>query len=151
MMKAASIEQAWEMANEIFPTDYEKAEYASSRAGYDVYMKNGDRAQSAEEVTNWISDLGNRLEINLANGKTINIWIEIPALKFSEQAIADALAVISEFIYQLDDMVSRDLQEATGLNGAREKAYAAYAVIAEMLKKDFPQSSLYERYNLKDA
>jgi hypothetical protein len=36
-MKATSREQAWEMANAIFPTDYEKDEDSSHRAGYDIY------------------------------------------------------------------------------------------------------------------
>lgn len=154
-MKATSREQAWEMANEIFPTDYEKAEKASARAGYDIYMKNGDRAQHSETedwvLASWISDLGNRLEINLASGKTINIWIEIPVPRFSEAAIGDVLSMINDFVYEVDDMISSELQEATGLKDARNKAYAAYAIIAKMLKKDFPNSKLYDQYNLKDA
>ena len=27
----------------------------------------------------WISDLGNRLEVNLPDGKSVNIWIQAPA------------------------------------------------------------------------
>jgi hypothetical protein len=30
-------EQVWEMANAIFPADYEKDEDSSRRAGYDIY------------------------------------------------------------------------------------------------------------------
>lgn len=36
-MKAYSIQEAWGMANEIFPTDYEKDEESSRRAGYPIY------------------------------------------------------------------------------------------------------------------
>lgn len=62
--------EAWNTANEIFPTDYIKNDAQSTAAGYDVYTS------TAAGVNAWISDLGNRLEINLENGKTINIWIE---------------------------------------------------------------------------
>lgn len=68
-MKARSIEEAWSMANEIFNTDYMKDDAASTNAGYPVYWS------TAEGVNAWISDLGDRLEVN-QNGKSINIWIE---------------------------------------------------------------------------
>lgn len=66
--------EAWNIANKLFPTDYEKDDYRSERAGYPIYISTMDGNSS------WISDLGNRLELNIAgtNGKlkTINIWAE---------------------------------------------------------------------------
>lgn len=64
--------QAWREADRIFPTDYMKDEQASKKAGYDIYKSTADGNGS------WISDLGNRLEINLEDGSTTNIWIEEP-------------------------------------------------------------------------
>ena len=68
-MKARGTSEAWRMANEIFPTDYMKDEAASERAGYAIYKS------TAEGVNAWISDLGNRLEVN-QDGRSVNIWIE---------------------------------------------------------------------------
>ena len=76
----ASREEAWKKANEIFPTDYEKDEAASARAGYPIYRSTATDAG----VTDWISDLGARLELNLKNGaKSLNIWITPPTPKIT--------------------------------------------------------------------
>lgn len=70
-MKVNSKLKAWEAASEIFPTDYEKDESASAHSGYPIYTS------TENSVNAWISDLGNRLEVNLPDGKTVNIWIEV--------------------------------------------------------------------------
>lgn len=71
-MKAKSMEEAWKLANEIFPTDYEKDEASSQRAGYPIF-----RSTAEGRYYDYICDLNDRLEINLADGnRTINIWIE---------------------------------------------------------------------------
>ena len=69
-MKVSSVKQAWELANRLFPTAYEKDEERSRRAGYPIHHS------TAEGVNAWISDLGNRLELNYPNGESENIWIE---------------------------------------------------------------------------
>ena len=68
-MKARNQKEAWKAADQIFRTDYIKDEAASDRAGYPIYKS------TQEGNTNWISDLGDRLEVN-QDGKTVNIWIE---------------------------------------------------------------------------
>ena len=68
-MTVNSTYKAWVAANEMFPTDYIKDEKRSKAAGYDIYYS------TAEGMSAWISDLGNRLEVNFPNGKTVNIWI----------------------------------------------------------------------------
>lgn len=68
-MKAKNINEAWTMAAEIFPTDYTKDDESSSRAGYPIY-------RSTSRNYCYICDLGDRLEINLDDGRTINIWID---------------------------------------------------------------------------
>ena len=64
-----SVSAAWAKVNEIFPTDYNKDEGSSARAGYPVF-------RSSVEYYNYICDLGDRLEVNLESGETINIWID---------------------------------------------------------------------------
>ena len=143
-MTVNSVNEAWGIVNEIFPTDYMKDERASLAAGYDLYWSTSDGVYA------WISDLGDRLEVNLDNGKTINIWIKEEP-KFPEYQIEDALRVINEAIYQIDDNVTSLLQKATGIDEARAKLYGAYAEIAKILKAQHPESKLYAKYNLKDA
>lgn len=84
-----SVSVAWAKANEIFPTDYTKDEASSAAAGYPVF-------RSTVEHYNYICDLGDRLEVNLASGETINIWIdtheesaaaEMPKKKSNEEHI----------------------------------------------------------------
>ena len=69
-MIVSSVKAAWKLANKLFPTDYKKDEERSSRAGYPIYHS------TADGVNAWISDLGNRLELNYSNGESENIWIE---------------------------------------------------------------------------
>lgn len=142
-MKVKSRQEAWNKANVIFPTDYIKDETRSERAGYDIYM-------STANITAWISDLGNRLEVNLATGETVNIWIEEEP-QFPEYQIADALNVINNAIYAIDDNILPNLQKVTGIDEARSKLYGAYAEIAKILKSQHPDSKLYDQYNLKEA
>ena len=70
-MKVQNIEQAWKEVNKLIPNDYMKDYDASERAGYSIY-------RSTVEYFDYICDLGDRLEVNLANGQTVNIWIEAP-------------------------------------------------------------------------
>lgn len=143
-MKVRSREEAWNKADVIFSTDYIKDEVRSERAGYDIYYS------TAKSVNAWISDLGNRLEVNLETGETINIWIEEEP-KFKEYQIADALSVINNAIYSIDDNVDNKLGDVTGIKEARDKLYGAYKIIAKILKEQHPDSKLYEEYNLQDA
>lgn len=69
-LQVANIEEAWGLADRLFPTDYEKDEERSSRAGYPIYHS------TTEGMNAWISDLSNRLELNYADGKSEDIWIK---------------------------------------------------------------------------
>lgn len=68
---AKNMTEAWSIANQIFPTDYEKDFGSSERAGYDIY-----RSTAEGHYYDYICNLGDRLELNLSNGKTVNVWIE---------------------------------------------------------------------------
>lgn len=68
-----SRKEAWNEANRLFPTDYMKDDRSSANAGYPIYES------TASDNRSWISDLGNRIELNIwgKNGvESINIWIE---------------------------------------------------------------------------
>lgn len=68
-MKVRDKKQAFIEADKITNYDYDYDPYRSARAGYPIYYT------THEGVTEYICDLGNRLEVNLANGKSVNIWI----------------------------------------------------------------------------
>lgn len=143
-MKVNSKEQAWVEADKLFPTDYIKDEKKSDTAGYDIYYS------TCDGVNAWISDLEDRLEVNLATGETVNIWIEEEP-QFKEYQIAEALRVINDAIYEIDDNVNSKLAEVTGIREARDKLYDAYGAIAKILKSQHPDSELYAEYNLQYA
>ena len=69
-MTAKTAREAWEAASAIMPTDFEYDSARSAAAGYSIYYS------TAFNTAAWISDLGSRLEVNLPNGKSVNIWIE---------------------------------------------------------------------------
>lgn len=69
-MTVSSVKEAWSKANEIFPGDYMHDSDCSNRAGYDIYWS------TTQGLNAWISDLGDRLEVNLPNGNSVNIWID---------------------------------------------------------------------------
>lgn len=68
-MTVKTIKEAWEAADKLFPTDYQKDEESSQRAGYSIY-----RSTAADHFHFYICDLNDRLEVNLDN-ESINIWI----------------------------------------------------------------------------
>lgn len=66
-MTVKNKQEAWEEVNKLFPYDYEKNEMATKKAGYSIY--------TSTRPNNWISDLGNRLEVVFEDGRLVNIWI----------------------------------------------------------------------------
>lgn len=84
----STIGEAWNLANQLFPTDYEKDEECSKNAGYPIFRSTSKTLPNA--FYNYICDLNSRLEINLCGanweGDTYNIsfdsrpeWEEEPA------------------------------------------------------------------------
>lgn len=61
--------EAWQKADDLFPTDYVKDDAASERAGYPIYVS------TLEDSNDRICDLNDRLEVIIGNGHT-NIWID---------------------------------------------------------------------------
>ncbi len=78
-MTVKNINEAWAKVNEVFPTDYSEDIAASERAGYKIY-------RSSINHYDYICDLGDRLEVNLCDGTTVNIWVEAEEVKTVEKA-----------------------------------------------------------------
>lgn len=108
-MKATTRTEAWTLANEIFPTDYTLNQTASERAGYNVY------ASTLEGCAAWISDLGDRLEINLSNGETVNIWIEENAPQTEKNA--PQRETEKDKVYSLECLITRTTANETSNSG----------------------------------
>lgn len=121
-MTVKSINEAWARVNEIFPTDYDKDERSSERAGYPIY-------RSRIEHYDYICDLGTRLEINLASGRTINIWIDdSEAAAEAAEAAADVEMVENVLTVGLFDKDSEKQEVST---------MAAKRIVSNILIDDF--------------
>lgn len=68
-MKAKNTKEAWKIVDELFPTDYAEDPAASAKAGYKVFRS------TLPGCPAWISDLGDRLEVNTEEG-SVNVWID---------------------------------------------------------------------------
>lgn len=122
-----SISAAWAKVNEIFPSDYNKDEASSERAGYNVY-------RSPLNHYDYICDLGDRLEVNLANGETVNIWIkeeeqlpELPAKEDIKKAAAHQYTFEPEAVQLIRVFVDGDKYESV----ERQRVYKAMRKTAE--------------------
>ena len=67
-------DQAWSMAEQFLSHDIDYDVCRSKNAGYPIYYS------TFEGCMEWVSVLGDRLEINQADGNTVNIWIEEDSL-----------------------------------------------------------------------
>lgn len=83
-MTATTMYKAWEKAKEIANTGFTLNEWKTKRAGYKVY-------DAADESGTTVSDLNTRLELNIADGRTFNIWIEEDNKELLEREITEAI------------------------------------------------------------
>lgn len=60
----SDMKEAWKLAERLFPTAYEKDMEKSLEAGHPVYCS------AEDDVDAWIADLGDRLELNYADGSS---------------------------------------------------------------------------------
>lgn len=137
-LTVTSHKDAMEMAKACMGDIYRDAN-DSERAGYDIWR--------TYQRGHWLSDLGDRLEINFDDGETVNIWID-ELRDIAEYQVEDALEVISDCIYRIDDNVSHNIMKRTGIDKARELLYGAYKELSNILDDKFPGSELYAKYNL---
>jgi len=84
-IKVSSVSEAWRAAARIFPTDYEKNEENSKRAGYPIY----ETTSTDERFSGFhISDLNTRLEVNMG-AETVTIWIEEDAFEIVVKGLTE--------------------------------------------------------------
>lgn len=70
MTKYKSAREAWAAVDRIFPRDYAQHSLSSQRAGYPIFRS------TDPEYCGYICDLGDRLEVNLQDGQSLNFWYE---------------------------------------------------------------------------
>lgn len=73
-MKANSKQEAWKKVNEIFPTDYEKDEASSERAGYPIYGDKSKTYGGAGYAINGVPDIGADTMITKCTGVSTSGW-----------------------------------------------------------------------------
>ena len=96
-MTVKTMAEAWSKADELFPTDYELDGQRTARAGYPVYYS------TLDGCTAYICDLGDRLEVNLADGSSVNIWVKAEE---REPAPVDAVVCDGVSAEKLIDLVA---------------------------------------------
>jgi len=142
VITAKTKEQAFNIATTMLDgTNLYQDMERTERAGYPIW--------ATEKTYEWVSDLGDRLEVN-QHSDSVNIWID-STHKVTESQIRDALSIISDCIYDIDDKVPTIIENATSIGKARDLLYKAYSEIRDILDKKFPDSELYKEYNLKEA
>lgn len=67
-MEVTTKAAAWRAVNDIFPGPYGLDEARTKGAGYDIFSADPDPRV-------YVCDLGDRLEVNLADGRSVNVWI----------------------------------------------------------------------------
>jgi len=134
-------EEAMQIAKAMLTSTAYYTDDASERAGYPIIRGNRN--------DEYIADLNARLEVN-AGCESTNIWID-GMRDLTESQIADALEVIDDCIYKIDDNVARAVSDNTMIGLAREYLYKAYADIYEILQDRFPDTALIDKYNLTEC
>lgn len=67
-MEVTTKAAAWRAVNDIFPGPYGLDAARTNGAGYDIFSADPDPRV-------YVCDLGDRLEVNLADGRSVNVWI----------------------------------------------------------------------------
>lgn len=132
-MKVRDKREAWEVAGMIFPTDYALDEERTQRAGYPIWHS------TADGVNAWISDLGNRLELNLPGGKSVNVWIEDGAVEKD----LDAAVLLRYLQSQMDDFKKNEKRYGIGDRIVMKKLDAMIAC------KEMVEAVIQEPVNLR--
>lgn len=113
-MKVTNRSEAWKEVNKIFPTDYEKDEASSQRAGYDIYR------HPTLNYYNRICDLGCRIEVLTGEyGDTaVNIWIveeEKPSDTAQKTNVTERAAVLPAYGTMLAEKIRTETTDFSKL------------------------------------
>lgn len=103
----SSVKEAWELADSLFPTDYEKDDSSSERAGYPIY-----RSTAEGHWYDYICDLCARLEVNLSNGDTYNIYIVEPKEVVQLREEVKSLKVKNKVLEDTIEKLQKELSDA---------------------------------------
>lgn len=117
----SSVSAAWAEASRLIPTDYNQDAQSSARAGYPVF-------RGTLDPMNYICDLGDRLEVNLADGSTVNIWIDEQPAQTPTEQIAAALAGLP----CLTERVTVYVPATSGVNAEADNAAEVDTIAARL-------------------
>ena len=136
-IEANTVSEAWQIVKGIFPTDYELDQFSTKNAGYPVY-----RSTEEGHYYDYICDLGDRLEVNLSNGKTVNVWFSDLYWKAIENdELRHQVADLKNFVTSLKQDIANYqnyYMTATKRNIAQlEEIEALKAEIAELKKNGY--------------
>jgi hypothetical protein len=109
-MTAKNMSEAWNMVNELFPTDYYENTAKTANAGYPIYDS------TLGDENGYICDLGCRLEINFADGRSVNIWIEEAEAEAEEATQKYITFEINSVLFRNGAEVSEKFSEALTLS-----------------------------------
>lgn len=129
--------EAWQKVNEIFPTDYELDQFATKGAGYPVY-----RSTDEGHYYDYICDLNDRLEINLGNGKTVNVWFsDLYWNAIENEELKKRIAKLESRIAELKEQSDLDWEALKQLRNKNQKLEAdlddAITEIASLKKNGY--------------
>lgn len=79
-MRVKTYGEAWDAVMEITKSGMRLDKDSTERAGYKIY-------RNEEEYYEYVCDLGDRLELNRADGTTINIWYGEEQNKINEDVV----------------------------------------------------------------
>lgn len=120
MIKVKNKTEAFALATRLLQVTCIKNKERSKAAGYNIYTPIDDSDKG------WISDLGDRYEINYPSGESENIWIDdkstgkLTLYQLLQRIAKDTWIVISMRLYGLRFSTRYCVGYGNFLNGARE-------------------------------
>lgn len=124
-MRVSGINEAWKIAERIFPTGYKLDEEASKRAGYAIYSTTSKDVQYAGFH---ISDLETRLELNIG-AESLDIWIDETDPKALMQKIREEETVALRAL-----RIAEKIDKGSNVTFAMKHRYEAIRDLAKMLE-----------------
>lgn len=100
-IKVNSVSEAWRTAARIFPTDYEKNEESSKRAGYPIYETTSTDGRFSGFH---ISDLNTRLEVNMGAETVTGFCVILFNVKEPEQQEKETEEIQAEVMQNPETM-----------------------------------------------
>lgn len=103
--------------------------------------------------TRSVDDLGDRFVV-YRDGESLSITVDPLRDLYSIGQIEDALDLLNDILYELDDKMPNVIAKNTHIGEARDLLYGAWTEIREILKNKFPGAAaeeLIKKFHLNEA